>query len=74
MDIKEYRLKIQQKIEQYEKEKRWDADVEDDPASSILMPKDVDYLNKKLFSKIKTCFANKMAQNYFEKMIKKNQF
>ena len=74
MDIKEYRLKVQQKIEQFEIEEKWDQDVEDDPVSTVLMPNDVDYLNKKLSSKIKTRFANHMAQTFFEKLIKKNQF
>ena len=74
MDFKEYRLKVQKRIEQYEMEEKWDLDVEDDPKSTVLMPKDVDYLNKKLCSKIKTGFANTMAKRYFEKLIKKNQF
>lgn len=74
MDIKEYRLKVQQKIEQFEIEEKWDQDVEDDPTSKTLMPNDVDYLNKKFSSKIKTRFANHMAQTFFEKLIKKNQF
>ena len=74
MDFKEYRLKVQRKIEQLEKEEKWDLDVEDDPKPTVLMPKDVDYLNKKLCSKIKTGFANSMAQRYFENLIKKNQF
>ena len=36
MDIKEYRLKVQQKIEQFEIEEKWDQDVEDDPRKGLV--------------------------------------
>ena len=46
------RLLVQKKIEQFEKEKRWNEDVEKDPPAPVLTPDMVDYLHKKLTSKI----------------------
>lgn len=62
------------RIKDYERLGLWDKDVEDDPASKVLMPNDVDYLGKKLSSKIGTFFANKAAVRYYEKEIKKGDF
>ncbi|MEG1706011.1 MAG: lysophospholipid acyltransferase family protein [Clostridia bacterium] len=53
------RLNIVNKIKEYEKEggEKFFCDVENDPPTKILLPKDVDYLEKKLSSKIKTFIA-----------------
>ncbi len=67
----EERLNVLKKIEEYEKEQLWDKDVENDPASKILYPKDINYLPKSLYSKILTKIANKSAINFFENEIKK---
>lgn len=67
------RLKVLQKIAELEKTKQWDKDVEDDPETIELLPNKVDYLNKKLSSKIATFFANKAGTSFFEKLIKNNQ-
>lgn len=67
------RLKILEKIKQFEKEEKWDVDVEEDPVSKELLPNKVDYLNKKLTSKIATFFANKAGTKFFEKLIKQKQ-
>ena len=67
------RLKILEKIKILEKEKKFDVDVENDPPELELFPENIDYLNKKLSSKIKTWFANVMATNFFEKLIKNKQ-
>ena len=68
------RLKVLQKIAELEKTKQWDKDVEDDPETIELLPNKVDYLNKKLSSKIATFFANKAGTSFFEKLIKNNQY
>ena len=49
------RLEVFEKIKQYEQEggESLFKDVENDPPSKTLMPEDVDYLKKKLSSKIK---------------------
>ena len=46
------RLKILEKIDELEIAGKWDIDVEDDPVTYELLPNKVDYLNKKLSSKI----------------------
>lgn len=73
MEKSEQRLKILEKITELEKQELWDRDVEDDPETIELLPNKVDYLNKKLSSKIKTYFANLAGQKFFENMIKNKQ-
>lgn len=70
MEKSEYRLKVLERIEELEKNEQWDRDVEDDPETIVLLPNKVDYLNKKLSSKIATFFANKAGTSFFEKLIK----
>jgi 1-acyl-sn-glycerol-3-phosphate acyltransferase len=67
------RIEILKRIEEFEKEKKFDIDVENDPPGLELLPNKVDYLNKKLSSKIATKIANRMAYKFFEKMIKNHQ-
>ncbi len=74
MEKSQDRLDVLERIKLCEKNEQWDADVEIDPPAYELFAKDVDYLNKKLSSKIATWFANKMATNFFEKLIKNGQF
>mgnify|MGYP003289414258 CR=1 FL=1 len=74
MEKSKERLKILEKISQLEKEKKWDVDVEEDPVSKELLPDKIDYLNKKLSSKIATFFANIAGTKFFENLIKKKQF
>ena len=74
MEKSEQRLKIIEKIAELEKEKKWDCDVEDDPVTTPLLPNKIDYLNKKLSSKIATFFANKAGTAFFENLINKKQF
>ena len=73
MEKSEHRIKIIEKIKEYERDGKFDIDVEEDPPTIPLLPNKVDYLNKKLSSKIKTKIGNSMAQGYFEKLIKKRQ-
>lgn len=64
------RLKVLEKIKNLEIEKRWDEDVEEDPETKELLPNKIDYLNKKLTSKIACSFANRAGTTFFENMIK----
>ncbi|MBQ8451785.1 MAG: 1-acyl-sn-glycerol-3-phosphate acyltransferase [Clostridia bacterium] len=64
------RLEILKRISEFEKQGWWEKDVEDDPPTVELLPNQIDYLNKKLSSKIKTFFANIAGTNFFEKLIK----
>lgn len=74
MEKSEQRLKVLQKIAELEKQKKWDCDVEDDPITTPLLPNKIDYLNKKLSSKIATFFANKAGTAFYENLINKKQF
>lgn len=67
------RLKVLEKINELEKQCKWHEDVEDDPETKELLPNKIDYLNKKLSSKIACHFANKVGTAFFENMIKNNQ-
>lgn len=70
----EERLKVLARIAEMEKQELWDKDVEDDPETIILRPDKVDYLGKKLSSKIKTWVANRAAVKFYEGEIKKGNF
>ncbi len=67
------RLDIIQKIRDYEKKGWFDKDVEDDPPTKELLPENVDYLQKKLSSKIKTKYAYYVAGKFLKKALK-NKF
>ena len=69
----EERLKIIEKIKQYEKEGKFDQDVEDDPPTITLTPEKVDYLNEKLTSKAKNRFANRIGERFLNKIIENKQ-
>lgn len=63
------RLLVLDKIAKYEREGRFDEDVEEDPPTRELLPDEIDYLRKKATSKIKTKFAYKMARNFLNNII-----
>lgn len=67
------RLKIIERINEYEKKGLWSTDVEDDPPTIPLMPDMVDYLNKKLINKILTKFVNKKAVKFIDNLVKNKQ-
>ena len=73
MEKSQARLDVLKKIDEFEKNEWWDRDVEDDPETIELLPNKVDYLNKKLSSKISTYIANKVGTAFFEKMLKNGQ-
>ncbi len=68
------RQDIMKKIEQYEKEGRFDEDVEDDPPGRELMPDEVDYLRKNMKNRMRTRYAFKIARWFLNTMIIKKQF
>lgn len=73
MERSPQKLKLLEKIAEYEKKELWTLDVEDDPETYPLMPDDVDYLNEKLSSKIKNKIANYAGSRFYDKMIDKRQ-
>lgn len=61
------RIRIYKKIEELEREGKFDVDVEDDPPSKPLLPNDIDYLNKGLIKRIKKKIAFTCAYAFFDK-------
>ena len=73
MEKSAHKLLLLERIAELEKQQLWHLDVEDDPETYLLMPDQVDYLNQKLSSKIKSRIANHMGTRFFEKMIANRQ-
>lgn len=73
MEKSSERLEVLKRIEEFEREGKWNDDVENDPDTKVLLPNKVDYLNKKISSKIATKIANTMGTNYFEKLLNNGQ-
>lgn len=65
------RLAIIEKIKQFEREERWTQDVEDDPPTIPLRPEMVDYLNEKISSRFWMKFANILARNFINSLLRK---
>ncbi len=63
------RVEILYKIEQYEKDGRFDEDVEADPPGRVLMPEEIEYVRKTKAEKLKTKFAFKMAHKFVDDLI-----
>ena len=69
----QYRQEVLKKIEQLEKEGKFDIDVEDDPPTIVLTPENVDYLRKKMTSKLKRIFANEVGERFLDNLLKNNK-
>ena len=67
------RLDIIDKIAKFEREGRFDEDVEEDPPTKELLPDDIDYLRTKIRSKIKRKFAYSVARKYLNHIIDNKQ-
>ena len=67
------RLEVLQRIKEYEAKGWFDKDVENDPEAPELTPGKVDYLCKKLSSKISRKIANHVGDKYFLNLIKKGE-
>ena len=67
------RLEVLKKIEELELEGKFDEDVENDPPTVVLTQDNVDYLNEKRTSRMKTKVANAVAERFVEKLIKDNK-
>ena len=65
------RLAIIEKIKQFEREERWAQDVEDAPPTIPLRPEMVDYLNEKISSRFWMKFANILARNFINSLLRK---
>ncbi len=67
------RIRISEKIAQFEREGRFDEDVEDDPPARQIQPGEVDYLGKKISSKLQSKFAYSMARRYLNNILNTKQ-
>ena len=64
------RIAILQKIKEYERAGRFDEDVENDPPAPVLMPDDINYLNRGIREKAKTKVAFRLAHRLVDGLIK----
>lgn len=69
----QYRIKILKKIEELEREGKFDVDAEEDPATIVLTPENIDYLRKKMSSKLKRVFANEVGEKFLDNLLKNNK-
>ena len=69
----EDRLAILDEIAKLEREGKFDVDAENDPPTIPIMPGEVDYLNEKLTSKLKTTVANTIGLGFLKELLRKNQ-
>ena len=67
------RVEIVEKIARYEREGRFDEDVEDDPPGRAIEPGEVDYLRKKIKSKLRCKIAYSMARKFLKGILKNQQ-
>lgn len=67
------RLDIIEKIAQYEREGRFDEDVEEDPPGKQLKPEDINYLPKRTYSKLKTRMVYYIARKFMNYMLQEKQ-
>ncbi|MBP3599599.1 MAG: 1-acyl-sn-glycerol-3-phosphate acyltransferase [Clostridia bacterium] len=63
------RVEVLRKIEEFERQGRFDEDVEDDPPSRVLMPDEIDYINKSRTQRLKTKFAFMIARKFVYNLI-----
>ncbi len=73
MKLSPDRVEVLKRIEIYEREGRFDEDVENDPPAPELLPDGVDYLCKKFSSKVSRKIANFVADHFFLRLIKKEK-
>lgn len=69
----QYRMEVLKKIEKLEEEGKFDVDAEDDPPTIVLTPENIDYLRKKMTSKIKRVFANEVGERFLDNLLKNNK-
>lgn len=67
------RVEIIRKIEEYEREGRFDLDVEPDPPSKMLNPEDIDYIKKSIGERLKTKLAYRAARKFVDNLIKEKK-
>ncbi len=69
----ENRLQILEKIAEYEKNRWFDRDVEDDPPTRPLDYSRVDFVGRKFSTRLQTRIANCVARAYYDRRIRRRQ-
>ncbi|MBR5515172.1 MAG: 1-acyl-sn-glycerol-3-phosphate acyltransferase [Clostridia bacterium] len=67
------RVAILHKIEEYEAQGRFDEDVETDPPGRVLMPDEIEYIDKTITQKLKTKFAFMIAHKFVDNLIEEKK-
>ena len=67
------RIEVLKKIEELEREGKFDIDAENDPPTIVLTPENIDYLRTTMTSKIKRIFANKVGEKFLDDLLKNNK-
>ncbi len=67
------RLEVLTLMKEYEKEGKFDVDLEKDPPTIVLTPGQVDYLRKKYLSRVKTKVAYSVGKQFLNAMLKNNK-
>ena len=68
-----YRQKVLRRRVEYELDRKFDVDLEDDPPTIELKPDMIDYLSKSPIKKLKTFFVNCRGQKLINDLIKHHQ-
>ncbi len=67
------RVEVLKRIEEYEREGKFDVDVEQDPPGKTLMPDEIDYIHKSISDRLKTRFAFMIARRFVNNLIEEKQ-
>lgn len=67
------RVAILHKIEEYEAAGRFDEDVEEDPPGRVIMPDEIEYIDKTITQKLKTKFAFMIAHKFVDNLIQEKK-
>ena len=68
------RLAVLERIRELERQGIFDRDVEEDPPTRPLDYRRVDYLGRRLSTKIGTAIANRVATAHYERLIRRGEF
>ena len=63
------RVEVVKRIEQFEREGRFDEDVEDDPPGRMLMPDEIEYIRRGTADRLKTKAAFALARKYVNGLV-----
>ena len=64
------RVEVVRRIEQYEREGRFDEDVEDDPPGRMLMPDEIEYIRRGKADRLKTKGAFALARKFVSGLVR----